>query len=85
MKKLFAMFVVAGMVAFVACGPSAEEKAEKARQDSIRIADSIAKVEAEKQRVADSIAMAEQAAKEKAIADSIAAAEANKKGGKGKK
>ena len=42
MKKLFAMFVVAGMVAFVACGPSAEEKAEKARQDSIALADSLA-------------------------------------------
>ena len=47
MKKLFAMFVVAGMVAFVACGPSAEEKAEKARQDSITMADSLANVAAE--------------------------------------
>jgi hypothetical protein len=37
MKKLFAMLVVAGMVGFVACGPSAEEKAEKARLDSIAL------------------------------------------------
>jgi dihydroneopterin aldolase len=71
MKKLFAMFVVAGMVAFVACGPSAEEKAEKQRiQDSIT-ADSTARVAAEQQRIADSTAMA---AVEAAKADSIAKA-----------
>jgi len=69
MKKLFAMFVVAGMVAFVACGPSAEEKAEKARQDSIALADSLASVAAEQARIADSTA---QAAVEAAHADSIA-------------
>ena len=69
MKKLFAMFVVAGMVAFVACGPSAEEKAEKARQDSIALADSLANVAAEQARIADSTA---QAAVEAAHADSIA-------------
>ena len=71
MKKLFAMFVVAGMVAFVACGPSAEEKAEKARQDSTAQADSAAAVAAEQQRIADSTAMA---AVEAAKADSIAKA-----------
>ncbi len=69
MKKLFAMFVVAGMVGFVACGPSAEEKAEKARQDSIALADSLANVAAEQARIADSTA---QAAVEAAHADSIA-------------
>lgn len=69
MKKLFAMFVVAGMVGFVACGPSAEEKAEKARQDSIALADSLATVAAEQQRIADSTA---QAAVEAAHADSLA-------------
>ncbi len=69
MKKLFAMFVVAGMVGFVACGPSAEEKAEKARQDSIAMADSMANVAMEQQRLADSTA---QAAMEAAHADSIA-------------
>ncbi len=69
MKKLFAMFVVAGMVGFVACGPSAEEKAEKARQDSITMADSLANVAAEQARIADSTAAAEV---EAAHADSIA-------------
>ncbi|MFA5972690.1 MAG: hypothetical protein WC780_10090 [Lentimicrobiaceae bacterium] len=69
MKKLFAMFVVAGMVGFVACGPSAEEKAEKARQDSITMADSMANVAAEQARLADSTA---KAAAETAHADSIA-------------
>ena len=69
MKKLFAMFVIAGMVGFVACGPSAEEKAEKARQDSIALADSLAVVAADQQRIADSTAQAEV---EAAHADSIA-------------
>ncbi len=74
MKKLFSLLVIAGMVAFVACGPSAEEKAaaEKAKQDSIaavqqKIDDSIA---AAQQAIDDSIA----AAKQKAIDDSIAKA-----------
>jgi uncharacterized protein YcfL len=72
MKKLFAMFVVAGMVAFVACGPSAEEKAEKARQDSITMADSLANVAAEQTRLADSTAKAAIVADSLAHADSIA-------------
>ncbi len=69
MKKVFAMLVIAGMVGFVACGPSAEEKAEKARQDSITMADSLANVAAEQARIADSTAKAEV---EAAHADSIA-------------
>jgi hypothetical protein len=69
MKKLFAMFVLAGMVAFVACGPSAEEKAKKAAEDSARIADSLANVAAMQQKIDDSIAQANAAA---AHADSIA-------------
>ncbi len=81
MKKLFALLVVAGMVSFVACGPKgpSKEELEKKRQDSIRTADSIAKVEA------DAKAAQELAAKEaeaKRIADSIADAEKNKKGNK---
>ena len=57
--------LVAGMFAFYACGPSAEEKAaaEKAQQDSI------AQAEAQMQA-------AEQAAAEQAMQDSIAAAAA---------
>ena len=81
MKKLFGFLMIAGMMSFVACEPSAEEKAaEQARLDSIKD-DSIAKVEqarndsiaADEQAKADEIARAEQAK-----ADSIAAAEANK-------
>jgi len=81
MKHLF--ITVAGLMLFASCGPNAEELAEKAKQDSIRIADSIAVVEAEaaavaaaEQAKADSIAMAEA---EKAKADSIAAAASSKK------
>ncbi|MEI6061320.1 MAG: hypothetical protein WCR72_11470 [Bacteroidota bacterium] len=82
MKKLFAMFVVAGMVAFVACGPSAEEKAEKARQDSIAQADSLANVAAQQQRVADSTANAMKVADSTAKADSLAKAPVKVKKGK---
>ncbi len=69
MKKAIALFLVAGMFTFVACGPSAKEKEakEKARLDSIR-QDSIAKA-----RVADSIAKAE---REAFVKDSIAKREA---------
>ena len=83
MKKLLSVLVIAGMVAMVACGPSAEEKAakEKAKQDSIALVqkakdDSIAAVQQAKD---DSIA-----AVQKAKEDSIAAAAA-KKGTKGTK
>lgn len=70
MKKLFSLLVIAGMVAFVACGPSAEEKAaaEKAKADSLKAvvtADSLKAI-----ATTDSIAKAEF---EKHIADSIAA------------
>jgi len=65
--------MIAGMMSFVACGPSAEEQAaEQARLDSLT-ADSIAQVEAaaaaEQTRI-DSIAQVEAA--EQAKADSIA-------------
>jgi len=75
MKKLFSLLVIAGMVAIVACGPSAEEKAaaEKKKADSIRIADSIAAAEKQK-LIDDSIA-----AVQKAVEDSIAAATPEKK------
>lgn len=75
MKKLFSLLVVAGMVAIVACGPSAEEKAaaEKKKADSIRVADSIAVAEKQKM-IDDSIA-----AVAKAVEDSIAAATPAKK------
>lgn len=85
MKKLLSLIAVAGIFTFVACGPSAEEKA-KAEQ---LIQDSLAQVE--QQRINDSIAAAEQAvndsiaaAEQQRINDSIAAAEA-KPAKKGKK
>lgn len=55
MKTLSQILVVAGLATLVACGPSAEQKAEQARLDSIRVADSVAAVEAEAMRVQDSI------------------------------
>lgn len=75
MKKAIALFLFAGMFAFVACGPSAKEKEEKekARLDSIAkaerevfVADSIAKREA---FVADSLAQ-----RAAFVADSLAQA-----------
>jgi len=64
MKKILGLALIAGMFAFTACGPSAEEKAaiEKAAQDSI------AAVDAQK--------AAEEAARAQAEQDSIAAAAA---------
>lgn len=88
MKKLLTLVIAGGMLAFYACGPSAEEIAakEKAKQDSIHMADSIAAAEAaamEKARQ-DSIAAADAAAKAQAAADSARVADslaAAKKGG----
>jgi len=55
MKTLSQILVIAGLATMVACGPNAEQLAEQARLDSIRIADSIALVEAEQARIQDSI------------------------------
>ena len=90
MKKVLTTLLVAGMFAFVACGPSAEEKAaaEKKKQDSIdavqkAMNDSIATAQAAVEKAkTDSMNMA---AAEKAKADSMAAAEAASKGKKGGK
>ncbi len=66
MKKLLSILMVVAMFSFVACGPSAEEKAaEQAKLDSIaaaNIADSMLKVEAEQFKL-DSIALADSLAK----------------------
>jgi len=79
MKKLFLSLAVAGMFAFFACGPSAEQLAEQARLDSLTkdsiMKDSTAKAEAAAAATADSIAKA-------AEADSIAKAEVAKPGKK---
>jgi hypothetical protein len=78
MKKILSMLMLAGIVTFIACGPSAKEKAEKAKQDSIMMADSIAKVEMMAKQKADSIAMVEKAIhiKDSLKLDSIAKATA---------
>ena len=55
MKTLSQILVIAGLATMVACGPNAEQLAEQARLDSIRISDSIALVEAEQVRIQDSI------------------------------
>ena len=72
MKKLLSLLVVAGMVTFVACGPSAEKKAEQAKADSTRIADSVSLIQMNTQRLEDSVKMAESDAKVAAHADSVA-------------
>jgi hypothetical protein len=65
MKKLFLSLAVAGMFAFFACGPSAEQLAEQARLDSLK-ADSIKKAQE------DSIQKAQDAMKDTMKVDSVA-------------
>ena len=76
MKKVLSIIAVAGMTAIVACGPSAAEKAEKMKQDSIHKADSISALAAAAKKKDDSIAAvkAKDEAAMKMKADSIAAA-----------
>jgi hypothetical protein len=76
MKKLASLLIVAAMFAVVACGPSADEIKKQKEADSIKKADSIAKVEAEAKRKADSVA---KAAEEQKKTDSIEAAKKKKK------
>jgi plasmid stabilization system protein ParE len=88
MKKLLTLVIAGGMLAFYACGPSKAEleKKEKAKQDSIHMADSLAAAASAAQAAEEAAkaAAAAQAAMEQArmdstrVADSLAAA---KKGG----
>jgi phosphoglycolate phosphatase-like HAD superfamily hydrolase len=75
MKNLFSIIAVAGMTAIVACGPSAAEKAEKAKQDSIHVADSLSKMQMAAKAKADSAAAVEA---KKAEMDKMKAEEAAK-------
>jgi hypothetical protein len=59
MKNLFSIIAVAGMTAIVACGPSAAEKAEKAKQDSIHVADSLNKITMAQKAKSDSMMAAD--------------------------
>lgn len=81
MKKLSFVALIAAASMFVACGPSAEEKAakEKAQQDSVAAAEA-----ALEQARLDSIASAE-AAKEQARLDSLKQDSIMKAEKKGKK
>ena len=76
MKKLATLLVIAAVAFIASCGPSAQEKEAQRIADSIRVADSMDMVQAEQQRIADSIAKVQQ---EKMIADSIAHADSVKK------
>jgi len=69
MKKLATLLVIGAVALMYSCGPSAKELEEKRIADSIRVADSLAMVQAEQQRIADSIAKVQE---EKRKADSIA-------------
>ena len=90
MKKVFTLVAVASMFTFVACGPSAEEKAakEKATQDSIAAVEAANAAEeaAKAQAMVDSsnAYAAAQEAEAKRVADSIEAATPKGKGGKKK-
>jgi hypothetical protein len=69
MKKIATLLVIGAVAVLSSCGPSAKELEEKRIADSIRVADSLAMVQAETQRIADSIALAQIEAAHK---DSIA-------------
>jgi hypothetical protein len=76
MKKLFALFVAAGILAFMACGGGADKAKEQKIKDSLK-KDSIAKIDKQKAKD-DSIKAAEEAAK---AADTLKKKEGDKKDG----
>ena len=84
MKRLIQLLVVAGMASFIACGPSAAEKAKIAEQDSIRRADSIATIQADSIRKADSVNIINAESMRKADSTRKADSVANLKGKKKK-
>ena len=70
MRKLAFILVIAVVALMTSCGPSAKEKEAKRVADSIRVADSMAMIQAKQQRTADSIAKVQMI--QKRVADSIA-------------
>ena len=78
MKKVFALFLVAGMVTFMACGNGKEEAQKKAMADSLK-KDSIMKDSTAKAMKAVKLADSLKQAK---IADSLKQDSISKKGGK---
>ena len=77
MKNLFVIAALAGMFALVSCGGSKKDD-EKAKQDSIRKADSLAKVKEDSIKKAEELEQARLDSIAKAKEDSIA--NAQKKG-----
>ncbi len=77
MKKIATLLIAGAVAIMYSCGPSAKEKEEKRIADSIKVADSLAMVQAEQQRIADSIAKVQE---EKRKMDSIAHEDSIKKG-----
>jgi hypothetical protein len=77
MKKI-ATLLIAGAVVLMysSCGPTAKEKEEKRITDSIKVADCIAMVQAEQQRIGDSVT---KAMEEKRKSDSISHEDSVKK------
>jgi hypothetical protein len=78
MKKVFALFIAAGMITFMACGGGKDKVAAQAKLDSLKkdslMKDSTAKV-VKAAKLADSL-------KQVKIADSLKQDSINKKGGK---
>jgi hypothetical protein len=83
MKKVLSLMLLAGMLSFYACGPSAEDKAaaEKVKTDSLAAVDK-AKADADAaKRTADSAAKAQaDTMAAKAARDSAAVKKGGKKG-----
>lgn len=73
MKKVLSLVIGVAVLSIYSCGPSAEEM-EQARQDSIRMADSVAMAEqARMDSIAAAEAMAEQAAMDTTATDTTTA------------
>lgn len=57
MKKFLFVLLATVAIAITACGPSAKQIEEKRIADSIKTADSIACVQADQKKIADSLAI----------------------------
>ncbi len=76
MKKLATLLIAGAVVLMYSCGPTANEKEAKRIADSIKVADCIAMIQAEQQRIGDSISKVQE---EKRKMDSIAHEDSVKK------
>jgi len=76
MKKLATLLIAGAVILMYSCGPSAKEQEEKRIADSIKVADCIAMIQAEQQRIGDSISKVHE---EKRKMDSVAHEDSVKK------